>query len=43
MLIQHKESGIKDFADNIKTIDKLYNQPVELVFDDKNVYLLNEA
>ena len=43
MLIQHKESGIKDFADNIKTIDKLYNQPMELIFDDKNIYLLNEA
>lgn len=43
MFIQHKDSGIKDFADNIKTIDKLYNQPMELVFDNKNIYLLNEA
>lgn len=43
MFIQHKESGIKDFAENIKIINKLYNYPMELVFDNKNVYLLNEA
>lgn len=41
--VRHKESGVKIFSDNIHMIDRLYNQPLELVFDTKNVYLLSEA
>lgn len=41
LFIRHKESGVKLFSDNIQTLNRLYNQPFELVFDKQNVYLLN--
>lgn len=27
------------FVENINTIDKLYNKPVQLMFDEKNIYI----
>lgn len=29
---------VQPFIDNIKLINKLHNQPVEILFDDENVY-----
>ncbi len=39
-----EDSGIKLFADKICLINKMYNEPIKIIFDDKNVYLpLNKA
>lgn len=37
-----EDSGIKLFTDKILFLNKLYNEPVELMFDDKNIYLSSE-
>ena len=29
---------VRPFIDNINTINKLYNQPMELIFDRENIY-----
>ncbi len=36
---QLEDSGIKVFCDNMKLIDKIYNEPYEIRFDDKYLYL----
>lgn len=43
LFIRHKESGIKTFSDNIKTIDKIYNSKIRMFFDNENIYLINES
>ena len=32
-------SSVHPFIDNIKTVNKLYNQPMELLYDNENIYL----
>ena len=31
-------SCIRPFVDNINTVNRLYNQPMELLFDQENIY-----
>jgi len=38
-LAAHRDSEIRPFVDNINAINRLYNQPVELLFDEENIYL----
>ena len=38
VMIDQHNSQTKPFVDNINMISKLYNEPLEIVFDDKNVY-----
>ena len=40
--VNSKDSEIKVFIDNINIIDKVYNQPLELYYDNENLYLKNE-
>jgi len=37
-LIGHSNSAVLTFVDNINTINSLYNQPVELLLDENNIY-----
>jgi len=39
VMIDQHNSQTKPFVDNINMISKLYNEPLEIVFDDKNVYI----
>ncbi len=43
VLRKHKESGIDVFAANTKIIHKLYNEPMELIFDKDYIYLPSET
>jgi hypothetical protein len=36
--INHQSSAIRPFVDNIDNINALYNQPIELLFDEDNCY-----
>ncbi|MGB4587714.1 MAG: hypothetical protein WBI17_00600 [Clostridiaceae bacterium] len=38
-LIGKQSSCVRPFIENIKAVDKLYNQPVELLFDKENLYI----
>lgn len=38
-----EDSGIKLFTDKISLINKMYNEPIRLIFDEKNIYLLQQA
>ena len=37
--IENRDSGMEVFIDNINTVNKLHNKPVEMLFDNENVYL----
>lgn len=37
--IGNRDSGVEVFIDNINTVNKLHNKPVEMLFDNENVYL----
>ena len=37
--IEKQSAYVRPFVDNINTINKLYNQPMELLFDQENFYL----
>lgn len=37
--IENRDSGVEVFIDNINTVNKLHNKPVEMLFDNENVYL----
>jgi len=38
-LIDRQSSSVNVFVDNINTINRLYNQPIELLFDKENIYI----
>ena len=37
--IENRDSGVEVFIDNINAVNRLHNKPVELLFDNENVYL----
>lgn len=37
--IEKQNDYIRPFVENINKVNKLYNQPIELVFDKKNIYI----
>lgn len=39
ILADSQTSYVSSFVDNILTIDKLYNQPTQLMFDSENIYI----
>lgn len=38
-LIEKQSSCVRPFVDNINMVNKLYNQPIELLFDKENLYI----
>ena len=40
--ISNHDDGVNLFIENIKELDRLYNEPVQLYFDENNLYLLEE-
>ncbi len=40
--ISNHDDGVKLFIENIKELDRLYNEPVQLYFDKNNLYLLEK-
>ncbi|CAN7532435.1 hypothetical protein [Rossellomorea sp. LjRoot5] len=38
-LIEKQSDYIRPFVENINTVNKLYNQPIELIFDKENIYI----
>ena len=34
-----QDSYVQPFIDNVKTVNRLYNEPIELLFDQENLYL----
>jgi len=38
-ILDKQGSNVRPFIDNIKTVSKLYNEPLVLVFDQENIYL----
>ena len=38
-IISYKDSGIGIFTNNINTINRIYNEPVELLWDKENLYI----
>lgn len=40
-LLPQKACNVKPFVDTLDMINKLYNEPVELAFDQDNIYLLD--
>lgn len=39
-LIDNRDCGVGAFVESIKTVGRIYNEPVELMFDSKNLYML---
>lgn len=37
--IENQSSYVQPFIDNINTVNQLYNQSMELLFDDENIYI----
>ncbi|MDD6137002.1 MAG: hypothetical protein PUB54_07530, partial [Lachnospiraceae bacterium] len=37
--IGNRDSGVEVFIDNINTVNKLHNKPLEMLFDNENMYL----
>lgn len=37
--IEKQNDYIRPFVENINTVNKLYNQPIELIFDKENIYM----
>ncbi len=42
-LIEHQSNSIRQFIENINTINELYNKPVQLVVDKENLYIATIA
>lgn len=40
--ISNHDDGVNLFIENIKELDRLYNEPVQLYFDKNNLYLLEK-
>ena len=38
-LIEKQSSCVRHFVENINEVNRLYNQPFELLFDKENVYI----
>lgn len=38
-IVNKHNSNVRPFLENIKTINKLYNQPLELFYDQKSIYI----
>lgn len=38
-LTNHKSSCVKPFLDNIEMVDKLYNNPINMMFDKDSIYI----
>jgi hypothetical protein len=38
-LVTNKDCYTHPFIENIKMVDRLYNQPTEILFDKNNIYL----
>ena len=38
-LLNMQDSYVQPFIDNVKTVNRLYNEPIELLFDQENLYL----
>jgi len=36
--VNNQSSSVQPFVENIKTVNRLYNQPLELLFDQENIY-----
>lgn len=41
ILIANQYSYIRPFIDNINAVDRLFNNDIELVFDNENIYIQN--
>ncbi len=39
MLIDAKDSCVRPFVDNIEMVNRLYNQPINVLLDGENIYL----
>ncbi len=39
-LISVSENCTRQFTENIRMVDKIYNEPIEILFDDSNFYFL---
>ena len=39
MLVDKQRDYVRPFVENIKTINRLYNKPTNILFDDENLYL----
>ncbi|WP_342431124.1 hypothetical protein [Neobacillus sp. FSL H8-0543] len=39
IFIEKQNDYIRPFVENINTVNKLYNQPIELIFDKENIYI----
>ncbi len=37
--VHNQRSFVSPFVENINTVNLLYNQPMELIFDQENIYL----
>jgi hypothetical protein len=37
-LMKHQDSSIRQFADSIDTVNRLYNEPLEMLVDEENIY-----
>ena len=42
-LVSKKSAYVKPFIDNIKTIDQIYNEALELYVDSENIYIKCES
>lgn len=40
--INNQNSFVQPFVENIKAVNRLYNKPMELFFDQENIYISNE-
>lgn len=40
-ILDKQSSSVRPFIENINTINSLYNKPIELVFDQDNIYLVS--
>lgn len=38
-LLNKQNSAVRPFIENIKAVNRLYNQPMELIFDQENIYV----
>jgi hypothetical protein len=38
-LIEKQSSCVHLFVKNINVVNRLYNQPIELIFDKENIYI----
>lgn len=36
---ENKDAGVRTFADNIRRINRLYNEPIEMIAKDNQLYI----